>query len=350
MSESDEDPWASENTTPPWEQPIPLKIPKQPAVPPPAPLQFPPVHNGMDYLRSVVTHLDRVEPGPRDLKYAVLHLQAATEVLLKALLVSLDWTQVFNKPDEADQLAYQQGDFISCKIDVAIKRLRERGVEIAPEDKGNITHLGKLRNQLQHFGLTVSAPAVEAPAAQVLDFLVAFVADHLRPGLPGDQGRHVDEEMRMVREALPRIRGYSTIIMDRIKPELAGREWYTLRCPDCLKWALLAEGGDVNCLFCEGHWEAESFPLPYTTGVLGHPWPHHNDGMDVGPSEHCPECGADALISEAYVAAAPEEAVQYCFGCSNVFQGLEFCMRCGLLFQPPEDHFPICNDCLGGMG
>lgn len=71
-------------------------------------MRYPPIRNGMDYLRSLVRHLDREEPGPQDLKYAVLHLQAATEVLLKALLVSLDWTQVFSKPDEADQLAYQQ--------------------------------------------------------------------------------------------------------------------------------------------------------------------------------------------------------------------------------------------------
>ncbi|MEU1409794.1 hypothetical protein ABZ471_47740 [Streptomyces sp. NPDC005728] len=47
-------------------------------------------HGRHDYLRSVVNHLDRDEPGPRDLKYGVLHLQAATEVLLKARLTSFD--------------------------------------------------------------------------------------------------------------------------------------------------------------------------------------------------------------------------------------------------------------------
>ncbi|MGW0576475.1 hypothetical protein ACWD25_10995 [Streptomyces sp. NPDC002920] len=316
---------------------------------PPADMNYPPIRNGMDYLRSVVAHLDRDEPDERDLKYAVLHLQAATEVLLKALLVAFDWRQVFSKPDEADQLAYEHGDFTSCKIEDAIKRLRAQGVEITPEDKGNITHLAQQRNRLQHFRLTSAAPAIEARAAQVLDFLIAFVGDHLRPGLTGDDAQHLEQEMRHVREALPRIRSYSAIIMDRIAPELASRQWYTLRCPDCTKWALLAEGGEVRCLFCETDWDAEAFPLPYVVGVLGHSWRDYRKDP-TGPAAQCPECGAYALVGGAYVAARPEEAVQYCFGCSEVFDGLEPCMRCGQLYQPGPDRVAICTDCLGSMG
>ncbi|NGO47839.1 hypothetical protein [Streptomyces ureilyticus] len=309
-------------------------------------MDYPPVHNGLDYLRSVVSHLDQDEPGPRDLKYAVLHLQAAAETLLKARLVALDWRKIFAKEDEADHAAYRNGDFKSCSLDEVIKRLRAAGIEIEPEDKGNITHLGKLRNQLQHFGITTGAQAVEARATHVLDFLIAFVDDYLRPGLSGSEAQHLDEEMRNVRVALPRIRGYVKIIMDRVARELAGREWYTMRCPDCSQWALLAEGGEVTCLFCDKNWDAELFPLEYATGVLGHSLREYRKGEPA--AEHCPECGADALIGEAYLASAPEEQVQYCFGCSTVFKGLMTCMRCTLLFQPPEDGFPICADCLYG--
>ncbi|MFD5074512.1 hypothetical protein [Streptomyces sp. NPDC058371] len=50
-------------------------------------VDFPPVENGLDYLLSVVEHLARPpqDMTPRHLKYAVLHLQAATEVLLKSV-------------------------------------------------------------------------------------------------------------------------------------------------------------------------------------------------------------------------------------------------------------------------
>jgi hypothetical protein len=44
---------------------------------------LPPVDNGLDYLVSVVDHLRGEEVGRRELKYAVVHLQAAVECLLK---------------------------------------------------------------------------------------------------------------------------------------------------------------------------------------------------------------------------------------------------------------------------
>ncbi|WP_244302586.1 hypothetical protein [Streptomyces viridosporus] len=59
-------------------------------------VDFPPVPNGIDYLSEVVTRLARpdAEVSPRDLKYAVLHLQAATEVLVKARLQIAHWSLV----------------------------------------------------------------------------------------------------------------------------------------------------------------------------------------------------------------------------------------------------------------
>ncbi|WP_369221826.1 hypothetical protein AB5J52_09050 [Streptomyces sp. R39] len=58
-------------------------------------MDFPPVPNGIDYLSEVVTRLARpdAEVSPRDLKYAVLHLQAATEVPVKARLHMEHWTR-----------------------------------------------------------------------------------------------------------------------------------------------------------------------------------------------------------------------------------------------------------------
>ena len=61
------------------------------------------VSNGMDYLVSVFQHLTEGEkpPGARDLKYTVLHLQAATEVLLKARLAQEHFSLIFQNPAEA---------------------------------------------------------------------------------------------------------------------------------------------------------------------------------------------------------------------------------------------------------
>jgi hypothetical protein len=58
-------------------------------------IKFPPVENGLDYLKSAAEHL-RDEPTARDLKYAVLHLHSAVEVLLKVRLMREHWSLIFS--------------------------------------------------------------------------------------------------------------------------------------------------------------------------------------------------------------------------------------------------------------
>ncbi|MEU6211847.1 hypothetical protein ABZ891_18315 [Streptomyces sp. NPDC047023] len=123
-------------------------------------LSYPAVRNGLDFLRSVVEHLDGPDPGPRAVKFAVVHLQAATEILLKAGLASLDWKLVFADPDQADETAYKAGDFISIGASKAIALLKKEGVVIANREKKEIERLAVQRNKLAHFGGTLSAAAV----------------------------------------------------------------------------------------------------------------------------------------------------------------------------------------------
>lgn len=54
-------------------------------------LDFQPLNNGMDFLESAIAHLQD-DDEPPNLKYAVLHLQAAAEVLLKVRLMRLTWS------------------------------------------------------------------------------------------------------------------------------------------------------------------------------------------------------------------------------------------------------------------
>ncbi|MGJ3558659.1 hypothetical protein ACR6C2_05390 [Streptomyces sp. INA 01156] len=68
------------------------------------------MENGIDYLRSVVDHLTEADPPtPRALKYAVLHLQAAAEVLLKSRLLREHWSLVFKEPGAATRKKFEAG-------------------------------------------------------------------------------------------------------------------------------------------------------------------------------------------------------------------------------------------------
>jgi hypothetical protein len=133
-------------------------------------LHFPPVLNGVDYLVDVVERLAKGDddPDPRDLKYAVLHLQAASEVLLKTRLQIEHWTLVVKDATKTDRAAYDRGDFESVTPREAIRRLVDVvGIEITEADTKALLALVRARNSLQHWGYTEAARAVEARAANV---------------------------------------------------------------------------------------------------------------------------------------------------------------------------------------
>ncbi|MGW1638448.1 hypothetical protein [Streptomyces lavendulae] len=103
-------------------------------------VSFPPVQNGIDHLDDVADHPGLEQPSLRNLRYAVLHLQAAAEVPLKARLVQ----------------KHEAGDIDSRTTTRAVRRLR------------NIA-------------------GVAVTAAQVRDFLVAFAYDESLPALLVDE-------------------------------------------------------------------------------------------------------------------------------------------------------------------
>lgn len=164
----------------------------------PRQLDFPPVRNGIDYLASVVEHLEEkaVAVAPRDLKYAVLHLQAAAEVLLKARLLREHWNLVFKDPGKATRKSFESGDFESCGTDATVDRLRDiAGIVIERKDAEALKDLARDRNALQHYGLTHNAHAVEARAGRVLDFLMRFLDMHLLPLLQGEEREGAERDM-----------------------------------------------------------------------------------------------------------------------------------------------------------
>jgi len=297
-------------------------------------VHFPPVANGMDYLRSVLDHLDD-NPTHRDLKYTVLHLQAATEVLLKARLIEADWRLVWANPDMADEAKFERGEFQSCGIDDAIARLRNTGVEISPQAKGEITNLAKLRNQLQHFGLTASATAIEARAATVLDFLLDFVQRYLRPGLGDDDATIVDEQMTEFWEALTGIRSLIEARMKRIEPLLRAATDRTVTCPDCGLMAMVASGApSVECLVCGNGktWDPKDVADEYASTVLGLSWYVAIKDGGAEPVYTCPECDLVTLVRGALLAGTPDIPADFCFNCAEQFTGVAPCQGgCGTL-------------------
>ncbi|MEU9247773.1 hypothetical protein [Streptomyces sp. NPDC048385] len=294
-------------------------------------VDFPPVENGLDYLKSVVELLAQGEGGvsPRNLKYAVLHLQAATEVLLKYRLYLEHWTLVLQDLDltrktpkkRVTRQMFDEGDFVSCSPQETLLRLRTVvGLPITPGDEAEIVSLAKSRNALQHYGLTDSEGTIETRTVAVLDFLIRFLDEHLLPELPPEARERFEDDVELIRSGLTYIRSFVDQRMERLKDELGPLRDRTVQCPNCRQWALVTGGELAECLFCPWAADPKLYAFDYVVKFLDVPWRiTPTDGPFSQPAQPpidpCPYCGEEAAVPGVVTAAAPDHPVTFCFAC-----------------------------------
>ncbi|MGW3627801.1 hypothetical protein [Streptomyces sp. NPDC000880] len=297
----------------------------------------------MDYLDSAVAGLTEgaTPPGERHLKYAVLHLQAATEVLLKARLIGEHWSLVYRRVGDADLGKFKRGDFESCNTDETIDRLTKIAqVEIPARSREAIRKLAEDRNALMHYGHTGSAYVIEARAAEVLSFLLEFINEELRPMLDRQyeeavealsratavthgpiaasalrERSAVDETMAELRLKLGRIEKLVDKRMKDLAGDLSSLKHRTIHCPECRQMAFVVnEDGtktSVSCRFCLCSYESPDLAaVEYFYRVIG---------KDNGKVTECPVCKVLCLVLGATVAADRYEELALCFNCNASF-------------------------------
>ena len=312
-------------------------------------IKFPPVENGLDYLQSAAAHL-RGEPTPRDLKYAVLHLHAAVDVLLKVRLIREHWSLVFTNPTKATRAALTSGDFSSISFEDAITRLKEiADVGLTAAARNSFKRLADVRNRLQHYGLVEQAPGVEALAGEVLDALFVFIREHLEPGVGADEQEPLRQARELIRQEITRITALADARMRRISAELDRKADYIVTCPDCLKLTLeLGEESEPGrCLFCDHEWsDSEELAGEYAWTILHRSWYETKDG-GLPPTLTCPRCDHETLVSDVAVRADSEHSRWVCFNCMAILPtgSVDECLRCGEPILVYEDSSTVCDNC-----
>ncbi|WP_405729187.1 hypothetical protein OG885_09850 [Streptomyces sp. NBC_00028] len=306
-------------------------------------LDFPPIRNGIDYLVSVVERLDENTSvvDDRDLKYAVLHLQAAAEVLLKARLQLEHWSLVFKDPGTATRKAFDSADFESCGTVAAVDRLRDiAGLAFDKKETDALKELAKDRNALQHYGLTHSARAVEARAGRVLDFLMRFLEDDLLPLLSSREQGRAARDMVTVSEGVRNISSYVKRRLDRLRGELRGHESLTVQCPDCEQMTLVLVPGGGTCHFCGASWSSDASLA--------------SDFLDVLNAEglvQCPQCDEYDVVEGLVFADDPIASdTVFCLSCTARYTSAELTSCAGCLRWWPieaDDGGPIAPLCPG---
>ncbi len=318
-------------------------MPKQePAPQPTSEVNYPPVENGVDYLDSVADHLRFGQPSPRNLKYAVLHLQAAAELLLKARLQQEHWSLVVKDPGAAKRDRFEAGDFDSCTTTGAIARLKDiAGVTVDDKSAKSLAILSKWRNALQHYGLKAPAPAVETRAAQVLDFLLEFIHGELLPALPGAKASAVEEDLVAIGMKVRQIKTFIDTRQKRLDAELRDVTNRTVECPFCGSFALVVGQGPLSpsCRFCHTAWNEATFAAAAYAEVFS---PDAEAALQT-----CPTCSNLALVVDWARVLHATELKHLCFACGEAFDHLAQCHGCLDMYVPsPNEDVHLCKDCL----
>ncbi|MBB5489053.1 hypothetical protein [Nocardiopsis metallicus] len=307
---------------------------------------FPPLRNGIDYLSSVVDLLTKheTEQDPRNLKYVVLHLQAAVEVLLKSRLQLEHWSLVFKDSNKAKRESYNSGNFQSVTPDEAVRRLIEIvGIKISDDERKELTYLVNSRNALQHWGHVDSVNALEARAAKVLDFLIWFIDEDLYPKLEGEVSNAVAQELDEIREGLNQIQRFVKERLERLEPQLQTVPGSRVHCPDCENFSLIVSDTVDKCYFCPQEWDLHRLVERYAEFSCGYSIHTLVSEGERDPRHACFECGQDTLVLDVVVDEL-DNKTNMCFACVETFRDVEYCGGCGDLV-PVTDGHPWCQSC-----
>lgn len=236
----------------------------------------------------------------------------------------MHWSLVVEKITTATTYAkYKEGEFRSVGTEEAIRRLRKMaGVEVSETADKPLDALGKLRNQIQHYGLEATREETESVAAKTLDFLVDFLDHRLLPEVTLLIRVQAENDMLHVRRGLNRIQGYVDERMDRLAGGLKGLEDRTVQCTRCFKDTLVAGDGTapatVRCHFCNTTFAPEMIAAEYEAVHFAGLF--HRGGQAV-----CAHCGRNESVARFVVRVTEARAKP---ADSDVYDHVVFCFAC----------------------
>jgi hypothetical protein len=196
-------------------------------------VEFTLLENGLDFIWSAIEHLDAAG-AKAHLKYAVLHLSAGIELVLKERLRQKDWRLLFQDGDKASEDVYRSGAFRSVVFETCLERLEAECLVDLSEAEDRLRAVREKRNRLEHLALVDSREAVIAVAAEALGAVVDFV----REELSGQPFSSTEEDLlAKIRAKLPELDAFVTTQWKSIESALK-QAYRVLPYPACLQKSL----------------------------------------------------------------------------------------------------------------
>ena len=308
------------------------------------------IGSGLDFLESAVDHLAKGDE--RSLRYGVLHVTVAIEVLLKARLAREHWTLVVDDVNRARRAEYETGDFRSVTIATALQRLRNLGSSLTDKEISRITAVEKLRNRVAHFALHDENPRrTEVVVAGGLDVLLHILDREFLPTADDAERELVEKTLALVRVRLGKIQVLIRERMKSLEPELRTAPYPVLACPGCGQPAyVLGDGEPGRCAYCLHHPFGGVAADEYVSSVLR--VSSYEAGMDgrTWPVHDCVECGTNAFVGgvRPVDGTGDDDSVYACFACGYfcTASDVDQCPRCGFLTSRPDDGVAVCANCV----
>ena len=298
------------------------------------------IENGLDFLYSAVENIQERDDSDRSLKYAILHLNDAIELLLKRSLERLHWSLVLENIDKTSLAKIRSGDFTSVAGEDLTDRLEKLGlVTFEASQKEFLKRLRLLRNRIQHFGFKISKEQAIAVVAEGLHFCLDMAQKPLgNDWLSEDRIKIIQTELV----------GFDEFVTFRVKAIQQQADCIMVSCPRCRQRTLVADG-IAHCRYCDyedgGAFAAQDWLLEFGS----------RDGGSDDPS-YCEECCEVAMVRiSAYWEHESEMCPVDCFcfscgDCGNIPQQYISCASCGQLARPVAEDIDECCNCLRQKG
>lgn len=299
------------------------------------------VENALDFFSEAVLFLNG---EPRKLKYAILHLAGAAELMLKARLAQEHWTLIFRNPAKATIEEFERRKFTSVDFDGTLGRLKNVCRLDLSKHRATLRALRDMRNEIQHFEFSGRVPEITSILVKTWSFLWDFIHEELGDELDDELSarlEHIKDHM-IEREAYVTER-LAEIAARLEEPQKNGT--LTVSCPSCLQETLVVSGEeDPYCPFCRYESDSDQVADDWATVFVGYP---HTDPKerDIDPVlRECPACGAETMIQFESGAARPADPAWICFSCGESGSPTSECQSCGEEL-PWEMEEYLCSNC-----
>jgi hypothetical protein len=117
-----------------------------------------------------------------ELKYAIIHISAGIELILKERLKQEHWSLIFDNVDKANYASLQSGDFKSVYQETSFSRLKQIvGLVFEENAIDHFKELKQERNRIEHFNFSPNRELLKKKISNAVMAILGFIVGNLKP-------------------------------------------------------------------------------------------------------------------------------------------------------------------------